>query len=414
MIKIYVHNFFSIGLLKKLTHNCYNLKIENLDNSTTVFCSFKNINFEFVFNPEINFNNDGFHLIEYYDISLDPMRYKNYLGFTYEDHEDESKIYRRIYEKIKNEKNWIIFVIRTEKLLTKIDLPELDFATKDEYYLMKLNNHFVVNDGVFINKTFENYYSNFYSVFTSTLFHWNEYCGMYWFNDFSKIYNSLKFEYDLAYCVKRIKKNRKEILKHLSKLNNPKIFLSITDYGGRDLTNIDEHFEDLNLPNIHFNSMYGNSDFSNVSYLPNFYCPGVDVFFRVLPKAKMQILDESWAHYKKDYIHNYLSEKTFGLILAGIPFISTHNYPLDILESVLKTNRHPFYEESKQLSIDPKNFTNFVNNFMENFDENFKKCLEWSIETKSLLLDYINNNNDFLQLIIDNRFTNKSNQKSLL
>ena len=69
------------------------------------------------------------------------------------------------------------------------------------------------------------------------------------------------------------------------------------------------------------------------------------MFFRVLPKAKMQILCESWSWDKREFSSPYLSEKTFAFILAGIPFISTHEYPLQILQKILDLPPHPFYEE---------------------------------------------------------------------
>ena len=403
MIKIYVHNFFTVGLLKKLTHNSEGLEISRSMDITEVKCHFKSVDFHFVFDPKINFNTDGYHFIDYYSIESDFTKYKEYLEFTDEDNLDQSKVYKRLFNKIKDEKNWIILVIRTEKLLTKVDLPDLDFASKDEFYLSKMKNHYILNDGFFLGNTSNENYDNFYSVFTNTVFQWNEYCGINWYYDFGKIYSKLNFDYDIGYSVRRIKRNRKKLLQNLSELNNPKIFLSVTDYGGSELTNLEKYHKELNFENIHFNSITGNTDFFDISYVPNIRCPGIDVFLRILSKSKLQILDESWAHHQKNYIHQYLSEKTLGLLLAGIPFISTHNYPLDIIQKVLKVNDHPFYEESKRYAVDPKGFSEFVDNFLKNFGENFQLCLDWSLSTKKILLDYISSNNDFLQLFVDGK-----------
>ena len=188
----------------------------------------------------------------------------------------------------------------------------------------------------------------------------------------------------------------------------------MTDYGGSELTNLEKYHKELNFENIHFNSTTGNTDFFDISYVPNIRCPGIDVFLRILSKSKLQILDESWAHHQKNYIHQYLSEKTLGLLLAGIPFISTHNYPLDIIQKVLKVDDHPFYEESKRYAVDPKGFSEFVDNFLENFGENFQLCLNWSLSTKKILLDYISSNNDFLQLFVDGKINSEKKLMKLL
>lgn len=411
MIKIYVHNIFSEGLLKKLTHNSNNLKIESYENSTYVFCTYKNENFNFIFNPIISYNEDGMHLIDYWSVEKDATLYKNYLNFSNDDLKNQDTVYKKIYEKIENKSKWIFLVIRTEKMLSKIDLPELNFPTKDEFYLSKMENNFIINDGYFLDKSFQNLYPNFYYVFTNTVFQWNHYCGIHWYYDFGQIYSNLKFDYDLSYSVRKIKGNRKNILKELSSLKNNKIYLSVTDYGGNELTRLDKHYEDLKNLNIHFNLLNSQTDFSDVSYIPNFKCPGVDVFLRVLPKSKMQILDESWAYYKKDYIHQYLSEKTLGLILAGIPFISTHYYPLDIIQNVLNLEPHPFYNDTKDYCLDTKKFKNFVENFMKNFDENYKICLDWSNIAKEKMMERLNSKNDLLELIINKelQITKKSN-----
>jgi hypothetical protein len=115
----------------------------------------------------------------------------------------------------------------------------------------------------------------------------------------------------------------------------------------------------------------------------------------------MQILCESWSWDNREFSSQYLSEKTFAFILAGIPFISTHEYPLQILQKILNLPQHPFYEESVRCKSNPKFFAEFVDEFLNNFDENYIMCKEWSdlahtklmtlIETKNSLLDLISN-----------------------
>jgi hypothetical protein len=127
----------------------------------------------------------------------------------------------------------------------------------------------------------------------------------------------------------------------------------------------------------------------------------MDMFFRVITKSKMQILCESWSWDKRQFTSQYLSEKTFAFILAGIPFISTHEYPLQILQKILDLPPHPFYEESKRCKTNGKLFAEFVKDFLENFDKNHMLCKEWSdlahiklmklVETQNSLLDLISN-----------------------
>jgi hypothetical protein len=141
-------------------------------------------------------------------------------------------------------------------------------------------------------------------------------------------------------------------------------------------------------------------DFDDISYIAN-HAGYMDVFFRVLPKAKMQILCESWSWSNKEFTSQYLSEKTFGLLLSGIPFISTHEYPLQMIEKMLDVPPHPFYNESKRCKTNGKLFAEFVNKFLQNFDENYNQCKEWSDLVHTKLMYKIENENSLLDLIID-------------
>jgi hypothetical protein len=182
----------------------------------------------------------------------------------------------------------------------------------------------------------------------------------------------------------------------LEKLKNPKLLLQRSD----SLQNPDYKQRAPMLKNINVNSIYGDNDFADVSWIIN-HRGYMDMFFRVITKSKMQILCESWSWDKREFTSQYLSEKTFAFILAGIPFISTHEYPLQILQKILDLPPHPFYEESKRCKTNGKLFSEFVKNFLDNFDENHMLCKEWSdlahtklmklVETQNSLLDLISN-----------------------
>ncbi len=67
--KIYVHHYFSKTLFYKLAHNSVD-KIFDIDynNIGSVKCNYRNLIFEFVFNPELNDNDDGVHLIDFFSV----------------------------------------------------------------------------------------------------------------------------------------------------------------------------------------------------------------------------------------------------------------------------------------------------------------------------------------------------------
>ena len=91
--------------------------------------------------------------------------------------------------------------------------------------------------------------------------------------------------------------------------------------------------------------------------------------------AKMQLLDESWAWYSNNFKSQYLSEKTIGYVLANIPFISTHTYPLDILQSMLNLDKHPFYNQIQEVQGDTDKLAEFIKDFVKDFDKNYTICI---------------------------------------
>jgi translation initiation factor 2 beta subunit (eIF-2beta)/eIF-5 len=155
------------------------------------------------------------------------------------------------------------------------------------------------------------------------------------------------------------------------------------------------------ISHINTNSTHGKTDFDDITYISN-HSGYMDMFFRVLPKAKMQILCESWSWGNQEFTTQYLSEKTFSLLLAGIPFISTHDYPLQLIERMLNVSPHPFYNEFKRCRTNGKLFAEFVDKFLQNFDENYKKCKEWSDIVHNELINKIEHENSLLDLIIHN------------
>jgi hypothetical protein len=220
--------------------------------------------------------------------------------------------------------------------------------------------------------------------------------GIRWYYEFNQIYNNLNFEYNIGYSVRKLKEHRRKLLIELSKLKINKLFLTKSDtaqYG--------EYFKELPLlTNITTNSTIGKEDFDNLKYIQFSFNIGLDLFFRIFSKSKMQILDESWAWSTGDFTSHYLSEKTIGLIMAGIPFISIHPYPLELLEKIIGIREHPFKKESIYIKGNPVKTANFIKTFMDDFEKNYILCKDWLDECRELFLNKINTENSLLDLML--------------
>ena len=309
-------------------------------------------------------------------------------------------IYKNLLKNTPIHQHWIITYFRTEKILQTYDTIKYDKKWDEiESILSGFQNHYIITDNIFLNSSIQTKYPNFYYALTNTIFQWNDNWNIRWYYEFKQVYDKLNFDYDLMYSVKNHKANRINILNELSKLKNNKLYLQHTDA----LQNTDYINNSSKISHIHTNSIYGNIDFDDISYIAN-HQGYMDIFFRVLPKAKMQILCESWSWGNKDYSSQYLSEKTFGLLLAGIPFISTHDYPLKMLEIMFDVPPHPFYEDSKRCRANSKLFAKFVESFMNEFDKNYILCKKWSDLVHSKMMRNISNDNSLLDLIINGTF----------
>lgn len=416
-MKIYVHNYFNTPFFITLAHNSTN-RIFNLDETGKigkVSCEYKGVGFEFVFDPNLNDNTDGYHLIDFFSILRNHTDYENFkdIKLEQEGNDADIQIIERIIELLDGKKNWIFFYLRTEKILSKIDIPDLKLTTDVTKYsylqkmvviddlLNKLNNHNIISDNVFLNEVLESKYSNYYHTFTNSIYNWNYLTSIRWFYEFKDVFENLNKPYDIGFAVRRLKGNRRELLKNLKKLQNDRIFLSFTDYCLSNRETFDKYSNQFVEYGIHFNSKNGVNDFENIEVIKNMDPIGLDLFFRILSKSKVQILDESWAWMARTFTHQYISEKTLGYVLSGIPFISTHSYPLDILEKVLQTEKHPFYNQTKECNGDPLKFSNFVQSFLNDFESNHKICLDWSKSVNGKISIKITTENSFLDLIRD-------------
>jgi hypothetical protein len=402
-MKLYIHHYYQKSIFYKIAHNTVDREYFIENGEGVIKCKYNGVDIQIIFKQDISFEDDGYHVLDYFTAlfygSNDPK-----IGYIDRDEhymERETQQILTIYKNLLNDapknQKWIFTYFRTEKILQTNDASIYDVKWFEiEQMLSDLSNHHIIIDNVFLTNSLEKKYPNLHFSLTNTVFQWNEIIAIRWFYEFKQIYNKLNFEYDLMYSIKNHKINRVNIINELGKLKHNRLLLQHTDA----LQNPDYQKRAPKLKNIQTNSVYGNNDFSDVSWIIN-HQGYMDMFFRVLPKAKMQILCESWSWDNREFSSQYLSEKTFAFILAGIPFISTHEYPLQILQKILNLPQHPFYEESVRCKSNPKFFAEFVDEFLNNFDENYIMCKEWSdlahtklmtlIETKNSLLDLISN-----------------------
>jgi len=402
-VKIYIHHPYQKSIFYKLAHNTTDREYSIKNNEGSVVCKYKNVDIEFIFKQEISFEDDGYHMLDYFNSffngETDPKIGKIEPDRDYMERESQQilKVFIKLLKDCPKNQKWLIGYFRTEKILQTKDTNTNDANWMEiESLMSELKNHHFITDNIFLNQNLESQYPNFYYTLTNTIFQWNEIIAIRWFYEFKQIYDKLNFEYDLMYSIKNHKINRVNIINELSKLQNDRLYLQHSD----SLQNPSYIKYSPTIEHINTNSIVGDTDFSDVSWIIN-YQGYMDMFFRVLPKAKMQILCESWSWSNREFTSQYLSEKTVGLLLAGIPFISTHEYPLQMIERMLDVPPHPFYNESKRCKINGKLFAQFVDTFLQNFDENYKLCKEWSDLVHSKLMYKMENENSLLDLIIE-------------
>lgn len=419
-MKFYIHHFYNKPLFYGLFHNTTDREYFIDNDEGTINCKYKGVNLEIVFKQEISFEDDGYHVLDYFSAFFDSGRDPKIgmilrdTSFMERENQQLLKIFINLLKDCPENQRWLITYFRTEKILHSLESDEAGTHEKIvevESLLNQLSQHYIINDNMFLDERLESMYENFYFTYTNSIFQWNYNLNLRWYYEFKSIFDKLNFDYDLMYSVRNHKIFRVNFINALNELKNPKIYLQRSDTLSRLKTYKTNSV--LVSNDVKCSSIYGETDFEDLSYIQNIK-NGLDLFFRVLPKAKMQILDESWAHSEKDFATQYISEKILGLILSGIPFISTHDYPLIMIQKILELPNHPFFEDSKKYKGNPKLLCEFVERFMENFDENYLLCKEWSNLAFEKFMNKLNTENSLLDLILENKLKDKFNKKGLI
>ena len=414
--KIYVHHFYSKSLFYKIAHNTTNRVYKLKNDIGSVYCKYADKELEFYFDPEINDNQDGYHLIDFLTIlaQLDrDIKFSsiNCINKKEGDNAHRGKwgaefgindipIMKWIADSLENKKGWFVLLLRTEKSFIQYDMPAYWQILDLENQINRLKSHRIFSDNYFLNKDIEKKYPNHQFLLTNTIHQWNELLSIRWYYEFKNVYEKLNPPYDLCFSMRYHKRNRTQLIKSLANLKNNRIFLSRTD----NCQNKEFLKEDMGLKtykNINVSNWEGN-DFDDIEWIENIE-HYLDYIMRILPMAKLHILSETWDWFNGQLTSNYLSEKTYGLVLANIPFISTHTYPLDILQETLGVERHPFYDDIKSCIGNVDNFTLFIKKFFLKYNENLILCKNWTTDCHIKLINKINSENSFLNLF-DKRY----------
>ena len=406
-MKIYVHHYYTDILFQKFFHNVKNKRmseIQNLEGAIRyITFDYGGKNFEVFFNPEIN-DNDGIHIIDFFGALRQRGQDRNFDGIEHRG-SDSYAIIERIADLIEDKKNWIVGLFRTEKIFIKNDNAKVKTDGTSqiediENQILRLSNHFILTDNIFIDKIVLNKHPNLYNPFTNIIFQWNEMISIRWFYDYKNINDVIVPKYKMGYSVRAHKPLRVRIAEELTHIED--IFVSQTNVIEKN--SIQPKYR--KIEGAFLNDYDSDIDFQNLRILTNITV-GLDYFLRILPMSKIQICDESWAHNSADYHSQYLSEKSLGLIIANVPFISTHSYPYDCLMELTGIRKHPFYDESKKYQGNAKLFADFIRTFISDFDNNYQLCKDWILECHNIFIERLHKENTMLDMIVNGPITNE-------
>lgn len=401
-MKIYVHHYYSKSLLYKLAHNIIDRVFElgEKERTCTVKGKYKSNDVEFIFNPELNDNTDGLHLVDFFSAAFQASEDPTYREIVDKKKNTfcDKRALTRITELLKDKKGWIVTCFSTEKMLCKYDSENYTFVSEFEAEFDKLKDHYIVSDNIIFIDLIRAKYPNHFFALTNTIHQWNELMAIRWYYEYKNVFEKLQQPYDICYSIRNHRQNRVAIINGLAKLKDSRLYLSTVD----NLQNKDFQIHSSQLEeNVHRNINNGN-DFDDIEWHQSSFpiVPYMDYFTRILPMAKMHIVSETWDLSQADFTSNYLSEKTYGFLLMNVPFISTHPYPLEIVQYVLNIEPHPFFKEIKTIKGNPEEFVRFVKNFMKDFDKNYLLCREWVNLAHIKFMEKINTENSLLDIAL--------------
>ena len=390
-MKIYIHHLYNKALDYKFTHNLDQVNREG----NIVSGRYSGTDFEFVFDPELNDNPDGYHLLDWYSCEQERRNHEFRDPKVGGNSNVTLSFLKYCNSVLQGKDNWIITLFRGEKILVTGESFKNHELELIEQELNLLSNHFIMSDNYFIDLSLHQKHPNVFYPLSNIIFQWNQSWAIRWYVEVGAIHKRLNFDWDLIYSIKNHKISRVKNMLALQKLNLDRVLLQRSDA----LQN--ERYLEYSplLSSIQLNSIHEGSDFDKLDYIKG-HDGYLDAFFRVLLKAKIILLDESWHGGGIHYRSQYLSEKTLGVVLGGIPFIPVHTYPLEILYGILNVDKHPFHDQILSCQSSPEKLADFIKDFMKDFSLNSNTCQAWVKEAQFKMLSEVRVKNSMLDIIL--------------
>ena len=417
-MKFFVYHNFSWGIVYFLSHN---LQDKNIDQSKNYVSGYYNNTFvEFYFNSfsELEYSelSNGYHVICREEavkkwFHLEQLStFQDKIGFP----ECLKYEYQVLLKNLEfHDKKWILFWNFGENQFVHIRNTKIQFS-KELKLLKKLSDSTLFFSDNHIDSNSEYNIippNNLLKSLTNDIFMWNYYAEITWANEFKNVFKYLSPPYKLCTSFRSPKPHRVDICKKLGNKNLDEVYITYSSMffekrtGETDRSwitiNYDETYNELmNIPNLNINKVgfYSESDFENLNISGNnkSYME-IDYYFRILSKAKVQLLDETHSYVSDKEIPMNLSEKTYILLLANIPFISTHHYPFDLIKKHILDIDYPYYDDMVRISNNTDALVEFIDYFISNFDEMYPKIKEYTDKVHVELQRRIKNENSFLE-----------------
>ena len=413
-------------LIQYLTHNTENRE----DLGSLVRCNFREheLTFQFLNKPDYS-NDNAYHVIikqfafpsqlhEDTNFFLNSVEgYSDILEMGYPDNVEAE--YDMILNNIDLSKKWILLWSYGENVFSRVGFNEWYNSSEMQKLSMLTNSTEFFIDNIECSDKFKvndfglNF--NLKTAFTQDIYMWNVTAGLRWAYEFKNIFKNLNPEYQFCLALRNPKPHRLEFFKQLNSLNNPNIYLSqyellFNKNAGQAVSTFPEitwdgYRDEINkLKNVKWNRVDDeNDDFANLDIVGNLSVSRFefDYYFRILPQAKIQILEETMTLQQDYKIPQFLSEKTYMLLLANVPFISTHHYPFDVIKKLILDIDYPYYTEIKEIDTSKEKLKEFVQKFSDNFDEMYPPLIEYTNKVHTALINKIKNNNSLLENIVN-------------
>ena len=422
-MNFYVYHGFTLGLINMLCHNISNRKIDDISKKVTGTYNEKDVVFYFDFStenfPDLTYKelSCGYHIISREEAVQNPFflqdmgKYQKEVGFPncLQNEYDllNSEIDFNVY-------HWILFWNFGENKF--IHLGTINLTKNGEFSKLKK----LVDNTIFFSDNYIHEHTPYADInpkklhksLTNDVFMWNYYAQITWANEFKNVFKHLNPPNKLCVSFRSPKPHRIEICKKLSNKNLKDVYISYSSSffekrkGQKDPSwkelEYDKVYDTLStIKNLNINKIgkYSDSDFENLEAAGNSSSyMEFDYYFRILYQAKIQLLDETHSYLKDEQdIPVNLSEKTYILLLANIPFISTHHYPIDLIQEHILNLEYPYYMEIKEASNDTNKLIEFIDRLIQNFDEMYPKIKEWTNTIHQELQRRLKEENSFLE-----------------